>query len=213
MEIEIESKRSNPLLNRTEVHFTIKHQGEKTPNRELIRTELAEKLNAKKENVIVNIINSGFGNQETTGYAKVYLSQKQSMDLEKDHILIRNKIIQKEGKDKKKPAEGKPAPIAAPTLPQSETPAEPPAEQAKEEQPPSEEPTPKAEPPAEEHKEPISDTEEKPPEETQTPSEIVKEPNEETKEEEKPEEQKKEETSEQKKSEEKTENTEDEEKE
>ena len=44
MEIEIQSKTNNPLLKRTEVHFTIHHDGGKTPKRELIRSELAEKL-------------------------------------------------------------------------------------------------------------------------------------------------------------------------
>ena len=39
MEIEINSKRNNPLLNRTEVYFTVKHSGEGTPNREIIRSE------------------------------------------------------------------------------------------------------------------------------------------------------------------------------
>jgi len=98
MEIKIESKRNNPLLNRTEVQFTVKHEGEGTPNREIIRNELADKLNAKKENIIINNISSGFGTQETVGYAKVYTSLKQSKDLERKHFLIRNKIIT-EGKE------------------------------------------------------------------------------------------------------------------
>jgi small subunit ribosomal protein S24e len=63
MEIEIDSKRNNPLLNRTEIIFTIKHEGEGTPARELIRNELADKLNVKKENVVVNTINTSFGKQ------------------------------------------------------------------------------------------------------------------------------------------------------
>ena len=67
MEIEIESKRNNPLLNRTEVNFIVKHEGEGTPNREIIRDQLADKLNSKKENIIVNIIESSFGNNESTG--------------------------------------------------------------------------------------------------------------------------------------------------
>ena len=48
MEIEIESKRNNPLLNRTEVYFIVKHPGEGTPNREIIRSELADKLKELK---------------------------------------------------------------------------------------------------------------------------------------------------------------------
>ena len=112
MEIEIDSKKNNQLLNRTEIRFTIKHPGEKTPNREIIRTELAEKLNAKKEEVIVNEIHATFGKQEVTGYAKVYTSPDKSKGLERNHILVRNKLMEAKKKDKKgeakaaKPAEG-----------------------------------------------------------------------------------------------------------
>ena len=52
MELEIQSKKENPLLDRTEVQFIVHHDGESTPKRELLRTELADKLNVKKENVI-----------------------------------------------------------------------------------------------------------------------------------------------------------------
>ena len=106
MEIEIGSKRNNPLLNRTEVHFTVRHEGKGTPDRELIRSELAEELNVKKENVIVHTIHSSFGNQEITGYAKIYTSGEKSKDWERDHILKRNKIgVQDKKKEEKKPEE------------------------------------------------------------------------------------------------------------
>jgi len=108
MEIKIESKRNNPLLNRIEVQFTVKHEGEGTPNREIIRNELADKLNAKKENIIINNISSSFGNQDTTGYAKVYTSLKQSKGLERKHFLIRNKIITEGKKTEEKKKEEKP---------------------------------------------------------------------------------------------------------
>jgi small subunit ribosomal protein S24e len=100
MEIEIDSKKNNPLLKRTEVYFTVKHAGEGTPNREIIRSELADKLNSKKENVIVNVIKPGFGIQETTGYAKVYSSPESLKGLEREHILKRNKLGETK-KDKK----------------------------------------------------------------------------------------------------------------
>jgi len=98
MEIEIDSKRNNPLLNRTEIYFTIKHKGEGTPNREIIRSELAEKLNVKKENIIVNTVHSSFGDQEISCYAKVYSSLTKSKDLERDYILRRNMLIEPKGK-------------------------------------------------------------------------------------------------------------------
>jgi len=116
MEIEIDLKKENPLLDRTEVHFTVRHEGESTPNREIVRNELAEKLNVKKDNVVVDRINSGFGAQESKGYAKVYKSVEKSKNWERAHILIRNKLLEKKTKDKKpaaekpqvKPEEGKP---------------------------------------------------------------------------------------------------------
>ncbi len=123
MEIEIDSKRNNPLLNRTEVHFTIQHEGEKTPNREIIRSELAEKLNAKKENIIINDIHSSSGIQKSTGYAKIYSVIKKAEELERKHILKRNKIS---GKKEKKEGEKKPEekPVSTEEPPKEET-AEP----------------------------------------------------------------------------------------
>jgi small subunit ribosomal protein S24e len=100
MEINIDSKRNNPLLNRTEIHFSIQHEGEKTPNREIIKSELSEKLNVKKDNIIINNIYSSTGIQKTSGYAKIYSNIKMTKELERKHILKRNKIIS--GKEVKK---------------------------------------------------------------------------------------------------------------
>ena len=80
MEIEIESKKNNPLMNRTEVFFTVTHKGEKTPNREIIRSELADKLNTKKENIIVSSIKSSFGINKTTGFSCLPTPFKKTRD-------------------------------------------------------------------------------------------------------------------------------------
>jgi len=98
MDIEITDKKNNPLFNRTEIHFTINHEGEGTPNREIIRSEIAEKLNVKKENIIINNISSSFGIQKSRGYAKIYASPKKLDNLESKYILNRNKAIKKEKK-------------------------------------------------------------------------------------------------------------------
>jgi small subunit ribosomal protein S24e len=114
MEIEIDSKKNNPLINRTEVHFTIRHKGESTPNREIVRSELAEKLNVKKEDVVVDNIHTSFGVQQIKGYAKIYNTVENAKGWERSHILERNKLIEKKAKKEgeKKVAEkpeGKPA--------------------------------------------------------------------------------------------------------
>jgi small subunit ribosomal protein S24e len=133
MEIEIDSKKNNPLLKRTEVYFKVKHTGEGTPNREIIRSEIADKLNSKKENVIINIMKPGFGIQETTGYAKVYLSLESSKGLEREHILKRNKLgeTKKDAKTSEVPVGETSAPQTSPAQPQVKTKesAEPKAEE------------------------------------------------------------------------------------
>jgi len=100
MEIEITDKKNNQLLKRTEVHFIIKHENQGTPNKAIMRNELAEALNAKKDQIIIDRVESSFGIQETKGYAKVYSSRKEAEDIERKHILKRNKVS--ESKPKKK---------------------------------------------------------------------------------------------------------------
>ena len=134
------------MLNRTEVYFTVKHLGEKTPNREIVRNELAEKLNSKKENIVVKFIKPGFGTNETTGYAKIYSSLQKAKEIEETYILARNKLI--EGKKKEKEAEKKPAEVTKPapektevaTTPVEET-SEPPKEETKQKPAPEHEAT------------------------------------------------------------------------
>ena len=145
MEIEIDSKRNNPLLNRTEIFFTIKHEGEGTPTRELIRSELADKLNVKKETIVVNTIDSSFGKQEITGYAKVYSSLVKAKDTERDHLLIRNQLIEAEKKSGKKVEKRPEVPKAKES---EEKPVEPEGEVESKtaEEPPKEESTPSEQP-------------------------------------------------------------------
>jgi len=135
MEIEIESKRNNPLLNRTEIYFTVKHDGEGTPNREIIRSEIADKLNVDKDKVIVNTVKSSFGSQEISGYAKIYPSIAKAKGVEKGFILKRNKLI----KDKAKKQEDEIEEQAKPEEKTTEKPPEEKKEQTEEVKPQTEE--------------------------------------------------------------------------
>jgi len=132
MEIEIQSKTDNLLLGRTEVHFVILHEGEGTPKRDLVRSELAEKLNAKKETIMVDFMRSSFGARKTVGYAKIYKSIEDTKAGEADPILKRNGLGTKK-KPKKEGEEKKEAPKEKPkkTEPKAQ-PAEKPAETKKE---------------------------------------------------------------------------------
>jgi small subunit ribosomal protein S24e len=151
MDIEIQTQTKNPLLNRTEVHFIVQHIGEQTPKRELIRSELAEKLKVKKDQIIVDNMQSHFGLSRTKGYAKVYKSIKEAQSYERDHLLKRNNAFAggktKEEKSKEETTE----------IPSAKEPSEkqPPKKQepAETNQPEKPEEKPKEQPPTEEKKE------------------------------------------------------------
>lgn len=100
MEIEITEKKNNPFFKRTEVHFIISHENQGTPNQAIIRNELASELNAKKENIIIESIDSSFGIQQTKGYAKVYSSRKEAESIERKHLLKRNRAQEKKPEKK-----------------------------------------------------------------------------------------------------------------
>jgi small subunit ribosomal protein S24e len=139
MEIEIQSKTDNPLLGRSEVRFVILHEGEGTPKRELIRTELAEKLNAKKETIMIDFMRSSFGTRKTVGYAKIYKSVEDAKAGEADFIMRRNGLGTKKKPKKEAKKEGEEAKEAPKAKPKAEPKEQPAVEKPKEPQKPAEE--------------------------------------------------------------------------
>jgi small subunit ribosomal protein S24e len=136
MEIEIQSKTDNLLLGRTEVRFVILHEGEGTPKRDLVRSELSEKLNAKKETIMIDFMRSSFGARKTIGYAKIYKTIEDVKAGEIDPILKRNGLGTKKKPKKevkKEVNEKKEAPKEKPLKAESKAqPVEKPAEAKKE---------------------------------------------------------------------------------
>jgi small subunit ribosomal protein S24e len=128
MEIEIQSKTDNTLLGRTEVHFIILHEGEGNPKRDLVRNELAEKLNAKKETVMIDFMRSSFGARKTIGYAKIYKSIEDAKAGETDPILKRNGLGTKKRPKKEAKKEGDEMKEAPKEKPQKAEPKVQPAE-------------------------------------------------------------------------------------
>jgi len=121
MELEMLSKRENPLLNRMEIKFKVSHADGKTPNRNGIREHLASAMKVKKELIVVDHVKSQFGIGESHGYAKVYKTKQDAIKTEPDHMLKRNKLLEEEKPKEQAPKE------------------EPPKEQAPKEELPKEE--------------------------------------------------------------------------
>jgi len=110
MEIEIIEKQEQPLLKRTEIKYRAIHPKESTPNRDAVRDELAKLLKAKKGAIVIDHQESQFGKSETIGYAKIYEKPETVKEVEREHILKRNKLLDTgEKKKEEKKAEEKPA--------------------------------------------------------------------------------------------------------
>src|SRR5712692_3297956 len=147
MQLEVLTRKENPLLKRVEVRFKATHKAEPTPTRDALRAFLARELQATKDIVVIDFQASTFGRYETVGYAKVYKSKEEALKVERRHILVRNKLVEPEVKKEAAPKPEKPA-----AAPRAEKPAAAPKPEA-----------PKAEPKAEAKAEKPTAKEEKKP--------------------------------------------------
>ncbi|MGD1060763.1 MAG: 30S ribosomal protein S24e [Methanomassiliicoccales archaeon] len=103
MKLNIESKKENPLQDRTEVVFTAEHTGEVTPGREAIQASIASAMSVPKERVVVDHMDTEYGIGISKGYAKVYSNPEAIKKSERYHQLVRNKIAEKKVKEKAAP--------------------------------------------------------------------------------------------------------------
>ena len=106
MEIEIISKKDNLLIGRLEVDFKISHPKEITPKRKDVRDEIAKLLEVQKDRIVVDRMNSEFGKPETLGYAKVYKSKGDALQIETKAVLKRNNLFEEKKEKAKENKEG-----------------------------------------------------------------------------------------------------------
>jgi small subunit ribosomal protein S24e len=95
MELEIRDKRENTLLKRTEINFVLHHPNSPTPKRDHAREEISKALKVPKDRVVVDHMESSFGNHDTSGYAKIYASKEDALKFDNEHILLRNRLVEK----------------------------------------------------------------------------------------------------------------------
>lgn len=91
MDIEIISKKENPLLKRTELTFNIDADGA-TPTRSDVKNKLVALLNSSHELLILDSIDTRYGSTECTGYAKVYETAERAKQIEFEHVITKNPV-------------------------------------------------------------------------------------------------------------------------
>ncbi|UCE38136.1 MAG: 30S ribosomal protein S24e [Thermoplasmata archaeon] len=104
MEVEIISKKENPVIERLEVNFKVSHPKEVTPKRKEVRDEIAAQLKVPKDRIVIDNMQPEFGKPETLGYAKVYKNKNDALKTESEAVLKRNNLFEEKkekGEEKK----------------------------------------------------------------------------------------------------------------
>ena len=96
MEITINEKIENPLLNRTEIRFECIYQGEATPKVLDVKNRLVATLNVDKNLLVVHNLKPSYGEGKANGYAKLYDSVESLAKIEREHVVVKNKEAAKE---------------------------------------------------------------------------------------------------------------------
>ena len=100
-DLQILEKKSNPLLNRTELTFFItKFKG--TPNRMEVKKKIAALDGKADENLVfIKKMKTVFGVREVSGRANIYDAESAAKEFEPAYIFIRN-IPKEEREDARK---------------------------------------------------------------------------------------------------------------
>jgi small subunit ribosomal protein S24e len=104
MEVEIISKKENPIFGRMELNFKVSHPKEVTPKRKDVRDEIATQLKVQKDRIVIDNMKPEFGKPETLGYAKIYKTKDDAVKVESDAVLKRNNLFEEKkekGEEKK----------------------------------------------------------------------------------------------------------------
>jgi ribosomal protein S24E len=107
MQIKIQQKVENKLLNRQDITFLVDHAGAPTPPRLEVRTKLAAMLNCKEAQLYIVAVAGVFGSSTSKGEARLYPSSEIALAREQKHILTRHKTKEERKAEEDKKAEAK----------------------------------------------------------------------------------------------------------
>lgn len=99
MEINVNEKIENPLLNRTEIHFDCTYQGEATPKVMEVKNRLVATLDVDKKLLVVHNLKPSYGEGKATGYAKLYDSEESLNKIEREHVVKKNQEVATEAEE------------------------------------------------------------------------------------------------------------------
>jgi len=107
MQIKVQQKVENKLLNRQDITFLVDHAGAPTPPRLEVRAKLAALLNCKEDQLYIVAVAGVFGSSTSKGEARLYPSSEIALAREQKHIITRHKTKEERKVEEDKKAEAK----------------------------------------------------------------------------------------------------------
>ncbi|MFH0714407.1 MAG: 30S ribosomal protein S24e [Candidatus Diapherotrites archaeon] len=89
MELKIEQQEKQPLLNRSEIRFSIDDSA-KTPSRLEVQEKIAAQLNVPQNLVVVKTVLQRFGTKSVSGFAHIYTDEATLKKIEVKHKIFKN---------------------------------------------------------------------------------------------------------------------------
>ncbi|MFP3872236.1 MAG: 30S ribosomal protein S24e [Candidatus Aenigmatarchaeota archaeon] len=90
VEIEIEQEKENKLMSRRELSLSVDHGGEGTPSRKDLQVQIANLVNASKNEVVIDKIDTEYGKEKSMVEVRVYEDEASLQEYERDYFKKRN---------------------------------------------------------------------------------------------------------------------------
>ncbi len=89
VEVEIEQEKENKLMHRRELNLGVDHEGEGTPSRKVLIDKIASLVNASKNEIVLDKIDTEYGKERSIVKVRVYDDEKFVKEYERDYFQKR----------------------------------------------------------------------------------------------------------------------------
>lgn len=89
VEVEIEREKENKLMHRRELIFSADHEGEGTPSRKDLNTEISNLVNASKNELVIDKVDTEYGKEKSMVHVRVYDDEEYVEEFERDYFQNR----------------------------------------------------------------------------------------------------------------------------
>lgn len=89
VEVEIEQEKENKLMHRRELILSADHEGEGTPSRKDLNSEISNLVSSSKNEVVIDKVDTEYGKEKSMVHVRVYDDEEYVEEFERDYFQNR----------------------------------------------------------------------------------------------------------------------------